>query len=88
MKSENHLVITGIVTSDVAIKPEQPYVRFLIIHSLGIGSNPLFLDCLQIIKPGTEPRIPRTGTSVRVRAYLRSKANGIEAVVKSMDIEP
>ncbi len=88
MKSENHLVITGIVTSDVAIKPEQPYVRFRIIHSLGIGSKPLFLDCLQIIKPGTEPRIPKKGNSVRVRAYLRMKANGIEAVVKSMDIEP
>ena len=88
MKSENHLVITGIVTSDVAIKLEQPYVRFRIIHSLGIGSKPLFLDCLQIIKPGTEPRIPRKGDSVRVRAYLRMRANGIEAVVKSMDIEP
>ena len=88
MKSENHLVITGIVTSDVAIKPEQPYVRFRILHSLGIGSKPLFLDCLQIIKPGTEPRIPKKGDSVRVRAYLRSRANGIEAVVKSMDIEP
>ena len=88
MKSENHLVITGIVTSDVAIKPEQPYVRFRIIHSLGIGSKPLFLDCLQIIKPGTEPRIPRKGDSVRVRAYLRPRTNGIEAVVKYMDIEP
>ena len=88
MKSENHLVITGIVVSDVAIKPEQPYVRFRIIHSLGIGSKPLFLDCLQIIKPGTEPRIPRKGDSVRVRPYLRMRANGIEAVVKSMDIEP
>lgn len=88
MKSENHLVITGIVISDVAIKPGQPYVRFRIIHSQGIGSKPLFLDCLQIIKPGTEPRIPKKGDSVRVRAYLRSRTNGIEAVVKSMDIEP
>ena len=88
MKSENHLVITGIVTSDVAIKPEQTYVRFRIFHSQGIGSKPLFLDCLQIIKPGTVPRIPQRGDSVRVRAYLRMRANGIEAVVKSMDIEP
>lgn len=87
MKSENHLIITGIVISDVAIKPEQPYVRFRIIHSLGIGSKPLFLDCLQIVKPGTEPKIPQKGDAVRIRAYLRIHAERIEAVVKSIDID-
>jgi len=88
MKSENHLIITGTVISDVTPKPGQSFTRFHIVHNFGGGKKPLFLDCVQIIKPGMEQQIPRKGNAVRVRAYLRMGADRIEAFVKSMDIEP
>ena len=87
MKSENHLIITGIFISDVAVNPGQIHFRFRIIHNYGGGRPPLTLNCVQIVKPGTEPKIPQKGDAVRVRAYLRPRANGIEAVVKSTDID-
>ena len=87
MKSENHLIITGIVISDVSPTPEQTLIRFRIVHNFGGGRKPLFLDCVQIVRPGTEARTPQKGDIVRVRAYLRMHADSIEAVVKSMDIE-
>ena len=87
MKSENHLTITGFVISDVAINPGRTHFRFRIIHNFGGGRPPLVLDCVQIVRPGTDPKIPKKGDSVRIRAYLRMYAERIEAVVKSMDIE-
>ena len=88
MKSENHLIITGIVVSDVIPNPGKAHVRFRIVHNYGGGRKPLYLDCVQIVKPGTEPKIPQKGDTLRIRAYLRMRAESIEAVVKSMDIEP
>ena len=88
MKSENHLIITGTVITDVNSTLGKSFVRFRIAHYFEGGKKPLFLDCVQIIKPGTESQIPRKGDAVRIRAYLRMRANGIETAVKSMDIEP
>lgn len=88
MKSENHLIITGTVITDGNPNPGKSFVRFRIAHYFKSGKKPLLLDCIQIIKPATESQIPRKGDTVRIRAYLRMRANGIEAVVKSMDIEP
>lgn len=88
MKSENHLIITGTVITDVNPIPGKSFVRFRIAHYFVGGKMPLFLDCVQIIKPGMEQQIPRKGNAVRVRAYLRMGAERIEAFVKSMDIEP
>ena len=87
MKSENHLIITGPVISDVAINPGQIHFRFRIIHNFGGERPPLTLNCVQIVKPGTEPKIPQKGDAVRIRAYLRIHAERIEAVVKSIDID-
>ena len=87
MKSENHLIITGTVISDVAINPGQIHFRFRIIHNFGGGRPPLTLNCVQIVKPGTEPKLPQKGDAVRIRAYLRIHAERIEAVVKSIDID-
>lgn len=88
MKSENHLIITGTVITDVNPIPGKFFVRFRIAHYFVGGKKPLFLNCVQIFKPGTESQTPRKGDAVRIRAYLRMRANGIEAAVKSMDIEP
>lgn len=88
MKSENHLILTGIVVSVANPQPGQSLVRFRIVHNFGGGRKPLTLDCIQIAKPNTETRIPQKGNFVRLRAYLRMRAESIEAVVKSMDIEP
>ena len=87
MKSENHLIITGIVISDVAINPGQIHFRFRIIHNFGGGRPSFTLNCVQIVRPGTEPKIPKKGDAVRIRAYLRINAERIEAVVKSIDID-
>ena len=87
MKSENNLIITGIVISDVSPTPEQTLIRFRIAHNFGGGKKPLFLDCIQISSPGTETRPLQKGDCVRVRAYLRQHTGRIEAVVKSMDVE-
>ena len=87
MKSENDLVITGTVVTDVQLNPGQTITRFRLVHNFGGGRKPLFLDCVQIVRPGTEARTPQKGDIVRVRAYLRMHAESIEAVVKSMDIE-
>ena len=87
MKSENHLVITGIVLSDVTPSPEQTLIRFRIVHNFGGGKKPLFLDCVLILRPGTETGAPKKGDLVRVRAYLRQSTDNIVAVVKSLDIE-
>lgn len=88
MKSENHLIITGTVITDVNPIPGQSFVRFRIAHYFEGGKKPLFLDCVRIIKPGTESQTPRKGDAVRVCAYLQMRADYIVAVVKSMDIEP
>lgn len=88
MKSENHLIITGTVITDVNSTLGKSFVRFRIAHYFEGGKKPLFLDCVQIIKPGMESQTPRKGDAVRVCAYLQIRADHIEAVVKSMDIEP
>ena len=88
MKSENHLIITGTVITDVNPIPGQSFVRFRIAHYFEGGKKPLFLNCVQIFKPGTESQTPRKGDAVRVCAYLQMRADYIVAVVKSMDIEP
>ena len=87
MKSKNHLIITGFVQSDVTPTPEQSLIRFRIFHNFGGGRKPLFLNCCQIIPPGTAPLTLRKGDVVKLRAYLRMHAETIEAVVKSMEIE-
>lgn len=88
MKSENHLIITGTVITDVNPTLGQSIVRFRIAHYFVGGKKPLFLDCVQIIKPGTDPEIPRKGDCVRVRAYLQMHGESIEAVVKSFVVMP
>ena len=88
MKSENDLKITGTVVSDVNLTSGQSSTRFRIAHNFGGGKKPLFLDCVQIIKPGTDPEIPRKGDCVRVRAYLQMHGESIEAVVKSFVVMP
>lgn len=88
MKSENDLKITGIVVSDITPKPGQNKVKFRIVHYFGERKKPLFLDCIQIIKPGMESPVPQKGNAVRVRAYLQMRGDRIEAIVKSLDFEP
>ena len=88
MKSENHLIITGTVITDVNPIPGKSFIRFRIAHYFVGGKKPLFLNCVQIFKPGTESQIPRRGDTIRIRAYLQMRADHIVAVVKSLDIEP
>ena len=87
MKSENDLIITGTVTSDVQPGLGQTIIRFRIVHNFGGRNSPLFLDCVLIVGRRTDVLIPRKGDQVRVRAYLRMRSGGIEAVVKSLQIK-
>ena len=87
MKSENDLLITGIVTSEVQVNPGQTVIRFRIVHNFAGGREPLFLDCVLILKKGSGLPVPQKGDEVRVRAYLRIRTGLIEAVVKSLTIK-
>ncbi len=87
MKSENDLLITGIVVSDVQAEPGQTFIRFRLVHNFGGGRKPLFLDCVLIRGQRTALPVPRKGDQVRVRAYLRMRSDLIEAVVKTLLIE-
>lgn len=87
MKSENDLIITGTVTSDVQPVLGQTIIRFRIVHTFGGRNSPLFLDCVLIVGRRTDVLIPRKGDQVRVRAYLRMRSGSIEAVVKSLQIK-
>lgn len=88
MKSENHLIITGSVISDVNPSSRHSFIRFRIVHSFGGGRKPLIQDCFQITKPEMEPHIPWKGDVVKIRAYLQMHGEKIEAIVKALDIEP
>jgi len=87
MKSENDLIITGTVTSDVQPAPGQTTIRFRIVHNFGGRNSPLFLDCILIVGRRTDVLVPRKGDQVRLRAYLRMRSGSIEAVVKSLQIK-
>jgi hypothetical protein len=82
MKSENDLKITGTIVSVVPSNPESKALRFRIVHNFGGGQEPLFLDCILILRHDTET--PKKGMQVRVRSYLRVRNGRIEAVVKSI----
>ena len=87
MKSENNLTITGIVASDVRYSRRHTVARFTLVHNFGSGKEPLFLDCVLILKNLAGQPVPRNGDQVRVRAYLRTRSGAFEAVVKSIQIE-
>ena len=87
MKSENDLIITGTVASEVKMNPGQTSIRFRIVHNFGGGREPLFLSCVLILRKKAKLPIPQKGNQVRVRAYLRMHSGLIEAVVKSLTIQ-
>lgn len=86
MKSQNELVITGTIVSDVPDASERTAIRFRLAHNFGGGKETLFLPCVVFMKP-TVPLVPGKGTEVEVHAYLRSYKGKIEAVVKSIIIK-
>lgn len=87
MKSENDLIITGCVLTDVQLVPGQTITRFRIVHNFGGHKKPLFLDCVLILGNKAGLPVPKKGDQVRVRAYLRMRSEHIEAIVKSLTIE-
>ena len=86
MKSQNELVITGAIVSDVPDASERTAIRFRLAHNFGGGKETLFLPCVVFMKP-TVPLVPGKGTEVVVHAYLRAYKGKIEAVVKSITIK-
>ena len=87
MKSENNLTITGIVTSDLQFSRRHTVARFTLVHNFGSGKQPLFLDCVLILKNLPGQPIPQKGDQVRIRAYIRMYNGLLQAVVKSIQIE-
>ncbi len=85
MKSENDLVITGTVVTDVQLNPGQTITRFRLVHNFGGGRKPLFLDCVLIHRSGLP--VPRKGDRILTHSYLRMRAGRIQAVVKTLLIE-
>ena len=86
MKSENNLTITGIVASDIQMSRRHTVARFSLVHNFGRDKQPLFLDCVLILKNLPGQPIPQKGDQVRIRAYLQTFNGLFEAVVKSLEI--
>ena len=86
MKSENRVIITGVIASDPVANPSKTHYRFRLVHNFGGGRRPLILDWVLIKKTGLD--IPHKGVLVRVSAYLRMHADRIEAVVKTINTQP
>jgi hypothetical protein len=87
MKSENNLTITGIVASDIRFNRRHTVARFTIAHNFGSGKEPLFLDCVLILRNMAGQPVPQKGNQVRLSAYLRMSNRLLEAVVKTLMIE-
>ena len=87
MKSENNLTITGTVVTDNRFNRRHTVARFTIVHNFGSGKDPLFLDCILILKNLPGQSLPQKGDQVRIRAYIQMYNGLLEAVVKSLQIE-
>ena len=87
MKSENNLTITGIVASDIQFNRRHTVARFCLVHNFGSGKDPLFLDCVLILKNLPGQPVPQKGNQVRIRAYIQMYDGHLEAVVKKLMIE-
>ena len=87
MKSENNLIITGIVATDIQWNRRYSVARFSIIHNFSRDKKPLFLDCVLILRNGSGLLVPGKGNQVRITAYLRMNDRRFEAVVKSLTIK-
>lgn len=85
MKSENDLVITGIIVSVAPSNPKSKSIRFRIAHNFGGRQEPLFMNCIMDLKSGKE--LPNNDMHVRLRSYLRSRNGRIEVVVKSFEVD-
>lgn len=83
MKSENDLVITGIIVSVAPSNPKSESIRFRIAHNFGGKQEPLFLNCLLNLQ--SSMGIPQKGMHVRMRSYIRSQNGRIEVIVKSIE---
>ena len=86
MKSENNLIITGIVATDIQWNRRHTVARFSIIHNFSRDKKPIFLDCVLILKNLPGQPVPQKGDQVRISAYLRMNERRFEAVVKSLTI--
>ena len=87
MKSENNLTITGTVVTDNRFNRRHTVARFTIVHNFGSGKDPLFLECVIILKNLPGQPVPQKGDQVRIRAYIRMYNGIFEAVVKTLMIE-
>ena len=87
MKSENNLTITGIVVTDIQFNRRRTVARFTLVHNFGSGKDPLFLDCVLILKNLPGQPVPQKGNQVRILAYIQMYNGLLEAVVKSIQIE-
>ena len=89
MKSKNDLKITGILVADVMVSPERRYGRFTLAHNFGGGIPTLYLSCL-IPGPVIDNVLSfglKKGDTVTVRAYLRPYRDGVEAVIKKIEVK-
>lgn len=82
MKSKNHLVLTGSVSSVIAQRGGTT-VSFILAHNFGGLRMPMFLKC--IMKPNLEA--PRKGDMVCITASLEACGKKYIAYVKSIRIE-
>ncbi len=87
MKSENNLTITGTVVTDNRFNRRHTVARFTIVHNFGSGKDPLFLECIMILKNLPGQAVPQKGNQVRIRAYIQMYNGHLEAVVKTLMIE-
>lgn len=83
MKSQNELIISGIVVSDVPdATAGQSVVRFRLAHNFGGGRETLFLPCVVFQKTDKQLSVPGKGTAVAINATLSAYKGQIQAIVK------
>ena len=90
MKSKNNLSITGVIVREVAVFPDHRSMRFMLAHNFGGGKMPLYLNCtvLKNEYDTISALHPRKGDAVSVTAYLRPVGRHVEAVIKTMTVDP
>ena len=83
MKSQNELIITGAIATDVPASTDgQNMVRFRLAHNFGGGRETLFLPCIVFQKPDRQIFVPEKGTIVTIKATLSAYKGQIQAIVK------